>query len=461
MVRLFEGSPWFIPRGVAILFTAALLVIVLDAFLFQYVIQSAEENSREMQADRVQLDKLVDVKDLLQDAETGQRGYLLTGREEYLAPYDIARTNVPKVLGGFVPDPSVATAERAQVEEIARLANSKLDELQRTVSLFRSGARDEAMAVVQTDAGKITMDHIREFIEARQEAVTARQERARTVRTRIFAWGLAANVIVALLAATLLLFFGVSVVRHLLARHNFEASLQRSNFELERAVAERTEEMTLLSRHLLSVREEEKAALAREIHDGLGSSLTAVKMDLASAQSEKSSVDRIRAAVNSSLRALDTAIEQHRAALNGLHPSLLDTMGLDIAIRNYVAEFGRRTGINSEFSLDGKLGPLDDARAIALFRIVQEALNNVAKHAEAKNVNVVIVHNEGSVALSIQDDGKGLDSSADPARKSLGLISMRERARQFGGEFRIGAAARPFRTRVDVSIRTADDGQGR
>jgi len=279
------------------------------------------------------------------------------------------------------------------------------------------------------------------------------------VRTRIFNWGLVANVIVALLAATLLLFFGVAVMRHLLARHSFEASLQRSNFELERAVAQRTEEMTLLSRHLLSAREEEKAALAREIHDGLGSSLTAVKIDLASAQAEKSNVDKVRAAINSSLRALDTAIEQHRAALNGLHPSLLDTMGLDVAIRNYVAEFSRRTGINGEFSLDGKLGPLDDARAIALFRIVQEALNNVAKHAEAKNVSVRIVAKEASVELSIQDDGKGLDSSTDTTRKSLGLISMRERARQFGGEFRIGAAARPFRTRVDVRIGTADGGQ--
>ena len=98
MVRLFDGSPWFIPREIAVLFAGALLALIVDAFLFAYVIDSVESNARAIQAARLQIDQLVAAKDLLQDAETGQRGFLLTGDEQYLQPWNSATALMPQRL---------------------------------------------------------------------------------------------------------------------------------------------------------------------------------------------------------------------------------------------------------------------------------------------------------------------------------------------------------------------------
>src|SRR6476659_9672507 len=143
MVRLFDGSQWSIPREIAVLFAGALLAVILDAFLFAYVIDSVEGNARAIQAARLQIDQLVAAKDLLQDAETGQRGYLLTGREEYLRPYLNATRNVDAVVDKIGGGPDLPAADRAQVDEFRRLVRMKLDELGRTIDLYRKGDAGE------------------------------------------------------------------------------------------------------------------------------------------------------------------------------------------------------------------------------------------------------------------------------------------------------------------------------
>lgn len=453
MVRFFDATPWFVPRAGAVLFAAALLAVILDAFLFSYIIDSVEENARVIQTARGEIDQLVAAKDLLQDAETGQRGYLLTGREQYLQPYLDATRNIDAVIGKIVGVPGLPPDQVAKVREIERLTKLKFEELAQTIDLFRRGTSGDALIMVQSDVGKAVMDRLRALIEERQAAVQNSQDAARAERSRMFRWGLIVNVVMAAIAASLLVGLGIAIMRHLTQRHQFERSLQLSNVELERAVADRTEDLAKLSHHLLSVREEEKSALAREMHDGLGSSLTAVRMDLLSARSAHSSPDGVRSAVDSALAALDTAIEQQRSALQGLHPRLLDTMGIRVALENYVADFSKRTGIVSDLVFSEAIERLDDARSIALFRIVQEALNNVTKHSSAKSVSIRLDRAGDQVMLKIVDDGTGLDTSRDAPRASLGLISMRERARQFRGDCSISPVAGGRGAQLTATIR--------
>jgi len=394
-----------------------------------------------IQVARGQIDQLVAVRDLLQDAETGQRGYLLTGREVYLQPYLDATHNIDAVLAKVVTVPDLPPDQRAKVDEIQRLTKLKLDELAQTIDLFRKGTSGDALIMVQSDVGKVAMDRLRALIDERQSAVQNSQNEARVKRARIFRWGLIVNVIMAVIAASILLGLAIIIIRHLIKRQEFERQLQLSNVELERAVADRTEELAKLSHHLLSVREEEKSALAREMHDGLGSSLTAVRMDLLSARSAHSSPEGVRSAIDSALIALDTAIEQQRSALQGLHPRLLDTMGFRVALENYVAEFSKRTGMVTDLAFSEGIERLDDARSIALFRIAQEALNNVTKHSNAKSVSIRVDRAGDLVTLKVVDDGTGLDGAQAAPRASLGLISMRERARQFRGDCSISPAS--------------------
>jgi signal transduction histidine kinase len=453
MVTLLDGSRWFIPRGMAVLFVAALLAVILDAFLFFYVITSVADNAREIQAARTQIDQLVAIRDILQDAETSQRGYLLTGREEYLEPYLEVLRKFDTVVGQLTTNEALPPDERARFGELRQLAEAKLRELQQTIDLYRNGARGDALGIVQSDVGRQIMGRIRVQIDERQAAVQRRQDEMRLARARIFQWGLLANVAVAAVAAALLLGFGILIVHHLLRREQFERGLQRTNVALERAVAERTEELATLSHHLLTVREEEKSALARELHDGLGSSLTAARMDLAAARAANGDTE-VRAALDSSMDALDVAIAQQRSALHGLHPRLLDTMGLRAALESYVADFNRRTGIHAEIGVADGLNRLDEARAITLFRIAQEALTNVAKHARANKVSVELTRALDTITLAVRDNGVGFDPAAARRRKSLGLVSMRERARQFQGVCSIGpvAAGGPG-TEIRVTIR--------
>jgi len=453
MVRVFDATPWLVPRASAVLFAAALLAVILDAFLFSYVIDSVEDNARVIQAARGEIDQLVAAKDLLQDAETGQRGYLLTGREQYLQPYLNATRDIDAVIARIVAVPDLPPDQRARVDEIQRLTKLKFEELAQTIDLFRRGISGDALIVVQSDVGKAAMDRLRALIEERQADVQTSQNEARAKRARIFRWGLIVNIVMAAIAASFLLGLGIAIVRHLTKRQEFERKLQLSNVELERAVAARTEELAKLSHHLLSVREEEKSALAREMHDGLGSSLTAVRMDLLSARSAHSSPEGVRSAVDSALAALDTAIEQQRSALQGLHPRLLDTMGLRVALENYVAEFSKRTGIVSDLVFAEGTERLDDARSIALFRIVQEALNNVTKHSGAKSVHIRLDRAGQQITLKVVDDGAGIDASQDAPRASLGLISMRERARQFRGDCSISPAAGGRGAQLTATIR--------
>ncbi|MEP6943234.1 MAG: CHASE3 domain-containing protein [Betaproteobacteria bacterium] len=453
MVRVFDGNPWFVPRGVAVLFAGALLAVILDAFLFSYVIDSVEDNARTIQAARLQIDQLVAAKDLLQDAETGQRGYLLTGREEYLEPYVAATRNVDSVVAKVISARDASAAEGGQLGEFRRLVKVKLDELDRTIELYRQGSRTEALSLVQSDAGKATMDHLRTLIESRQNQVQDSQNQARAKRAQIFRWGLIVNVVMAVIAASLLLGFALTIARHLMRRQEFERHLQLTNVELERAVADRTEELAKLSHHLLTVREEEKSSLARELHDGLGSSLTAARMDLAAARSRRSTAAEVRAALDAALLALDTAIEQQRSALQGLHPRLLDTMGFRAALEHYVADFSRRTGVASEIHFAADSERLDEARGIALFRIAQEALTNITKHAGAKTVKIALARNTDTLTLTVDDDGEGMDVGATAPKSSLGLISMRERARQFRGDCSVGPAPSGRGTRVVANLR--------
>jgi signal transduction histidine kinase len=454
MVRLLGNTPWFVPRAVTILFVAALLAVILDAFLIRYVIGSVEDNARVIQAAREQIDNLVAARDLMQDAETGQRGYLLSGRPEYLEPYESAMRRSASVLAGLDAVGPLPADQAAMLEQVRRLMQVKLGELRHTIDLYRDGDTAGALAIVNSDTGKAAMDQLRTLVDARQASVQASQDAARLTRARIFQWGLAANIVMAAVAALILLGFGVALLRHLLQRQAFEQSLQRSNIELERAVADRTEELATLSHHLLTVREEEKIALAREMHDGLGSSLTAARIDLVTARMPGAAQDRVREALDAALAALDTAIEQQRSALHGLHPRLLDTMGVRAALESYATDFSRRTGVAVGVQIGDGLEALDDARSIALFRIVQEALTNVSIHARARRVDIALARIGAQALLTVRDDGEGFDFGKGLPRRSLGFISMRERARQFRGDCVIGARGDGHAgTEVAASIR--------
>jgi signal transduction histidine kinase len=202
----------------------------------------------------------------------------------------------------------------------------------------------------------------------------------------------------------------------------------------EEQLRARAAELTELSRHLIQVAEEEKAELARELHDTFGSNLTAINMDL-NWIAKRLPPDRpeLQDRLQRALRMLRETVAIKQDVIDRLRPSQLDTLGLAVALRAQCRELTTRTGIPCEVDALEEFEGLDRTWSIALFRIAQEALSNVEKHADAASVAVELVREGRGMRLRIRDDGIGLGHDASHAPDSHGLVGMRERVEALGG----------------------------
>jgi PAS domain S-box-containing protein len=220
----------------------------------------------------------------------------------------------------------------------------------------------------------------------------------------------------------------------------------------ERAKA--NEELSALAVEAGSIREQEKARIARELHDELAQSLTALKMDTNWLRDELRESGETRPTISAKLQAmqsmLDNVIAATRRISSDLRPLLLDDLGLVPAIEWLAQNFRDRTGVDCVLSLDESVH-LGEPHATAAFRIVQESLANVAKHAQASEVSVSVARERGRVVLRVCDDGVGFDPTAPRKPNSLGLAGLRERSRLLKGDVLVDSE--PGRgTRIEIRI---------
>ena len=189
-----------------------------------------------------------------------------------------------------------------------------------------------------------------------------------------------------------------------------------------------------LASHLLSVREDERSLIAREMHDELGQVLTGLKLDLSwFAKRLSEGQEPLLAKTQSMSVLLDSMIQSVRKLSTELRPGVLDDLGLSAAIEWQVQEFAERTGIRCEVRADVDADRLDRAVSTSVFRIVQEALTNIARHADATRVSIRLQEAAGELVLEVQDNGRGISDQEATNLESVGLHGMRERARLLGG----------------------------
>jgi signal transduction histidine kinase len=206
------------------------------------------------------------------------------------------------------------------------------------------------------------------------------------------------------------------------------------------------EQLRALSARLQSALEEERTRIAREIHDGLGQALTALKIDLswlsARLERSRSAANRhLRKRTDAMLELADATVHVVRRTATDLRPVVLDDLGLQAAIEWQAREFAVRTGIHCEVTAEPPIECPDRDVATALFRIAQEALTNVARHARATQVRMTLRAADDTVSLEVVDNGRGITEAEHARSSSLGLLGMRERARLFGGRVDISGTA--------------------
>jgi PAS domain S-box-containing protein len=222
----------------------------------------------------------------------------------------------------------------------------------------------------------------------------------------------------------------------------------RAEQELEHS----REEFRNLSAHQQSVREEERTRIAREIHDELGQALTALKMDLSWLKNRLPEGQKpLHAKAQKMEKLADATIESVRRISTELRPGLLDDLGLAAAIEWQAADFQSRSGIDCEAQLEADDLALDRDLATVLFRIFQETLTNVARHAQAGKVVVRLGREGDRIVLTVTDNGRGITKKQIDDGRSFGIIGMRERAHLWGGDLRI-TGNREEGTTVTVGI---------
>jgi PAS domain S-box-containing protein len=222
-------------------------------------------------------------------------------------------------------------------------------------------------------------------------------------------------------------------------------------------------QLRALAARLQSVREDERTKVAREIHDELGQGLTAIKIELSSLLFEWPAEHRPSKRVESITRLVEQTIQSVRRISTELRPGILDALGLVAAVEWAAEEFETRTGIRCRLDLPKDSLEISQDRATAIFRIFQETLTNIARHADATEVNIRLAREDSSLILEVHDNGVGVSEEQLSASQSLGILGMRERALLLGGEVQISGVPNQgtrVRVRIPLSFRHIKQGAG-
>ncbi|MFK4708901.1 CHASE3 domain-containing protein [Roseateles asaccharophilus] len=422
-------------RGLAVGFAALAAAAVMG--VSEAAFWGADQALKQSQARHLARDDSLRLRELLTNAETAQRGFLLTGRDDYLAPVHQAERELPDVLkrlrGQYESSEWAALINDASVR-----ANEKLSELQLVVKLYRDGNTPAWQGLVESDIGREKMQAVRDAVVQldRHELTQIAREREAVFKSltygRLGVHGL-----------TLLSLFGLAIFLRRnealhKARREHASELASERDRLDREVARRTAELTELAQHLQTVREDERARLARELHDELGALLTAAKLDVARIRRmTKTAAPEIDERLKHMSELLDQGIALKRRIIEDLRPSALSNLGLIPALEILTTEFAQRSGL--QLSLELTENPTDDADRLALYRLVQEALTNVLRHAKAKHVRVSLGEADGWLQLHIRDDGQGFNPEAVGSGHH-GLLGMRYRIESLGGTLQLLSA---------------------
>ena len=422
------------PIAVFVAFAVALAMLLANGIIADHNIRASAESALRVAHTLQVMEKIRQVSNLLLMAESSMRGYVITGKDLYLAPYRRGREDGFKridELKGLVADND---EQLVQVGAMRALANVKFDQIDRVLAAYRDAGHDAAVEAVSTDEGQRAMDQIRAVYTdmLRTEARLLGARRGQSENTIVSA---ETSLLLSSVAIALALcIFYILVHRYLRQRDVALGELQASNRQLEQRVAQRTAELQDLSQYLFSVREDEKKKMARELHDEFGSYLTAINMDVSRIRDKIAGSHPEHAAkLERTIGLIGQTIEMKRRIITDLRPSLLDNLGLAAALEQYIEDWTQHTGIAVHFSSEGDLEEAEDGCPIAVYRVFQEALTNVAKHSRATGVTASLRRVGDNLMLEIADDGVGIDDATRSKPGSHGLIGMRERVHAFRG----------------------------
>lgn len=378
---------------------------------------------------------LYDLTKAVLDAESGQRGYLLTGQEEYLVPYTAALKSLDTAFAQL--DAAYGREPRSTelLKKLHVLTDTKLSELAIPVKMQKEGRRQTGREFTLSGIGQEYMDAIR---ATGAELLQVETQHLRSSQNELSDILLFSRLGVALLIV-------VSLILVLLnMRHNqaFKAqqdlhqhAMRLEQERLQSEVSRRTVQLVELNQHLQTAREDERHRIARDLHDELGALLTAAKLDVARIRSRLGgTAPEAQERLQHLVETLNAGIAMKRRIIEDLWPSALNDLGLVATLEILGREFSKSAGIAVHCALEPV--QLSKNTQLVVYRLVQEATTNIAKYARASNVWLCLASGNGQVEVSVRDDGAGFDTG-QVGNKVHGLLGMRFRVEAEAGVFEL------------------------
>ena len=381
---------------------------------------------------------IMNLSQSLLEAESGQRGYLITDHEDYLEPYQLALTRINEAFqfldGYYGTEPE----SKDLVKKLHALTETKVSELALSIRLHQEGKIDAVRDLVLSGIGKEKMEAIRLLVAEllKQEADKVAESRSAVYRTLLLSRiGVAGLSAISLLALFLYLRQSSALEKQLLEQQLL-VKAERDRLEVE--VVHRTMQLTELNQHLQTAREDERSRLARDLHDELGALLTSAKLDAARIKSRLAgaspeALERLAHLIAT----LNSGIALKRRIIEDLRPSALANLGLVATLEILAREYAERSGVQMHHALEAV--ELEETAQLVVYRMVQEAITNITKYAQARNVWITLARRDGKVEVSVRDDGVGFDPEAQRG-SAHGLVGMRFRVEAEGGTLLVQSA---------------------
>jgi signal transduction histidine kinase len=443
---------WQLALGVSVSIGFVVLLYVVAEF-GRLRLVAAEDDVRRAQ---VQLARVVDLYQLVMNASSGHRGYLLSGDAHHLEALHRADGRIEtlsrELAGAYEGnDESIGAA----IRELGVVATQRMTQMEETIAAYQQHGPAAALKLANSPAGAQTMARFRELAGITRDYERALMARSLDRWERDLALAGRLNLATLLLGMLLTATAAAALARNQRQRVEAADDLRRQHDELKTQFDAQAAELNQLARHLQHVQEEERARLSRGLHDELGGILLSARMDVTWMQQHAVGEDvRVGKRLERLKQVLDQGIELKRRVVEELRPTLLDTMGLLAALRWQSEETCRRANLRCTEQFPEEEPRFSRAGAIALFRVVQEALANVAKHARASEVDIALELTDRDVVVTVHDNGVGAAPTELNRPRSHGIAGIRHRIHVLGGRFDISSVpgrGTTLRVRVPLS----------
>ena len=427
--RILQSRPYWLFAFGCVMVLALLGITYTHSRMNAEVVAMSDINQK-------RIDRLDQLWVLLVDAEASVMSFLLMRSNSYLDPYRAGVGRLEPLMASMSFDIPPDSEDHADLQILKRLVEARFIHLGQ---LLDQGQAPLFVAEEQGEVGKQLMDEIRvrlSVLKARRESAHKSLEasylrRADSIQYVGYALGF----------ASLVLIFSLFAVqqRQVALRARIHDLLKSENQRLEAKVSRRTQELSNLASHLTNAREQERQHIARELHDQMGSSLTAAKMDASWLRRTLGTQvgDDIQERLLRLIESIGSTINLTRRLVDDLQPPLLKGLGLEEALRALVEQF--QIDVPVEMELSRKPLALSAEQSLALFRIAQESLTNVRKYAKATQVKLGLFEEEGKVVLSIHDNGQGFETHSVEVH-GHGIAGMKHRTQMFDGTLMLHSA---------------------